>query len=146
MAITLSTGFLRTVNGIFKIVECIFILIVLLMARFGNDGHMMSWSGENVTFLGVGASVGYAIIVPAIILTYMLGSSPSVLEFIINLLGGVLFISMGATLVEYRGIHSVLGGLAITLGIVFLIDFVYLCVTTKFTIIQTTRTFQAVRT
>ena len=145
MAIALNTGWFRTVPGILKILECILVLIVLLMARFGGDWNSyLSFGGPSATFLGIGASVGYAIIVPAIVLTYLLGASPSILEFIINLLGGILFISMGSTLVRYEGTHAVVGGLAITLGIVFLIDFIYLCITSRFTIIQTTTTTRTV--
>ena len=144
MAIALNTGWFRTVPGILKILECILVLIVLLMARFGGDQSYLNFGGANATFLGIGASVGYAIIVPAIVLTYLLGASPSILEFIINLLGGILFISMGATLVKYTGTHAIVGGLAITLGIVFLIDFIYLCITSRFTIIQTTTTTRTV--
>ena len=141
MAITLNTGFLKTVNGIFKIVEFVLVLIVLLIARFGREGDPISWgSTHNYTFLGIGTTVGFAIIVPAIVLTYLLGATPSVLEFIINLIGGILFISMGSTLVEYGNIQLVVGVLAIAVGIVFLADFVYLCVTTRFTVIHTTRT------
>ena len=141
MAITLNTGFLRTVNGILKILEFCIILVVLLIARFGNNGKMINWCGENLTFLGAGSTVGFAIIVPAIVLTYLLGATPSILEFIVNLVGGILFISMGSTLVTcYYNIQQVVGGLSIALGIVFLVDFVYLCITTRFTVIQTTRT------
>jgi len=141
MAITLNTGFLRTVNGILKILEFCIILVVLLIARFGNNGKMINWCGENLTFLGAGSTVGFAIIVPAIVLTYLLGATPSILEFIVNLIGGILFISMGSTLVTcYYDLQKVVGGLSIALGIVFLVDFIYLCITTRFTIIQTTRT------
>ena len=84
MAIALNTGWFRTVPGILKILECILVLIVLLMARFGGDHSYLNFGGANATFLGIGASVGYAIIVPAIVLTYLLGASPSILEFIIN--------------------------------------------------------------
>ena len=137
MAFSLNIGFLRTILGILKIIECALIFIVLLIARFGgNNKNMVSWSSQNATFLGIGSSVGYAIIVPAIILTYLLGSCPSLLEFIINLIGAILFISMGATLVAHDGIRIVLGLLAIILGIVFLIDFGYLCKTRKFTVTQ----------
>ena len=142
MAITLNTAFLRTIPGILKILEFVLVLIVLLIARFGDEGHVISWGSNNYTFLGIGTSVGFAIIVPAIILTYLLGASPSILEFIINLVGGILFISMGSTLVEYGNIQAVVGGLAITVGIVFLADFIYLCITTRFNVIQTTRTVQ----
>ena len=138
MVFSLNTGFLRTILGIMKMIECALIFIVLLIARFGgNNKGMVSWSSQNATFLGIGSSVGYAIIVPAIILTYLLGACPSLLEFIINLVGGVLFIAMGATLVAHDGIRIVLGMLAIILGIVFLIDFGYLCKTRKFTTTQT---------
>ena len=140
MAISINAGFLRTILGIMKIIECILILIVLLIARFGgNNKHMVGWSSENAKFLGIGSSVGYAIIVPSIILTYLLGANPSLLEFIINLVGGILFISMGSTLVALDGIRIILGVLAIILGIVFLIDFGYLCRTRKFSVTQTLR-------
>ena len=144
MAFTLNTLFLRTVNGMLKILEFALVLIVLFLARFGGtNGYMISWGSNSYTFLGIGATVGYAIIIPAIILAYLLGATPSVLEFIINLVGGVLFISMGATLIEYGNIQAIVGGLAIALGVVFLADFIYLCVTTKFTIYQTTTTIRA---
>ena len=144
MAFTINTQFLKTINGMLKILEFVLVFIVLMLARFGGqNGFMISWGSNNYTFLGIGSSVGYAIIIPAIVLSYLLGATPSILEFIINLVGGVLFISMGATLVDYADIQAVVGGLAITVGIVFLADFIYLCVTSRFTIIQTTTTVRA---
>ena len=144
MAITINTAFLRTIPGILKIVEFVLVLIVLLIARFGVDDEHVYWGSRDYEFLGIGASVGFAIIVPAIVLTYLLGAHPSVLEFIINLVGGVLFISMGATMIEYGNITKVVGGLAISLGIIFLIDFIYLCITTKFTVYHTTNATRTV--
>ena len=138
MAITINTSFLRTIPGILKIVEFVLVLVVLLIARFGVDDERVYWGNRDYEFLGIGASVGFAIIVPAIILTYLLGAHPSILEFVINLVGGILFISMGATILENGKMAKVVGGLAISLGIVFLIDFIYLCVTTKFTVYHTT--------
>ena len=144
MAFTLNTVFLRTVNGMLKILEFALVLIVLFLARFGGtNGYMISWGSNSYTFLGIGATVGYAIIIPAIVLSYILGASPSALEFILNLVGCVLFISMGATLVEYGDIQAIVGGLAITLGIVFGGDFIYLCANTKCTVYQRTTTIQA---
>ena len=134
MAISCNTSFFKTILGILKIIECILIFVVLMIARFaGNNGSMVSWGNTNATFLGVGTCVGYAIIVPSIIICYLLGTNPSLLEFIINLLGGILFISTGATIVGLGGISSVLGSFAIILGIVFVGDFCYLCTTRKFT-------------
>lgn len=134
MGISLNTGFLRTVLGLLKIVECVFIFVVLMIARFaGKTGSMVSWGNANATFLGVGTCVGYAIIVPAIIISHLLGSNPSLLEFIINLMGGILFTCTGATIVGLGGISSVLGSFAIILGIVFVGDFCYLCTMTKIT-------------
>ena len=144
MAITINTAFLKTIPGILKIVEFVLVLIVLLIARFGVDDKRVYWGNRDYEFLGIGASVGFAIIVPAIVLTYLLGAHPSILEFIINLVGGVLFISMGATMIEYGSISKVVGGLAISLGLIFLIDFIYLCITTKFTVYHTTNATRTV--
>ena len=137
MAITLNTGFLKTIPGIFKIVEFILVLVVLLIARLGIDNKHVNWGGLDNTFLGIGICVGFAIIIPAILLTYLLGSIPSTLEYIINLVGGILFITMGALIVNNYSPTKVVGALAITLGIIFLLDLIYLCVTTRFTVFHT---------
>ena len=42
----------------------------------------------------------YAIIVPAIFLTYLMASNLSFLELFINLIGGILFIAVGAIIVD----------------------------------------------
>ena len=101
------------------------------MSRFGDSGYPIPWGMASATYLGIGCCVGFAIIVPAIIVTYLLGSGTSRLEFIINLVGGILFIAVGASCVsKYGGYHilGAVGGLSIVLGVLFLIDFIYLCV------------------
>ena len=90
------------------------------------------YSCYSLAYLGIGSTVGFAIIVPAILLTYLLGASPSILEFIINIMGGILFISTGSNVVMCEdSIHQSVGSLSIILGIVFLADLVYLSVKTK---------------
>ena len=132
MSITLRTTFFRTVPGILKIVEFIFVLIILLVARFGNKhGNPIYWGSTSAQFLGIGCCVGFSIIVPAIIVTYLLGGGTSKLEFIINLVGAILFIAMGASLLQYSDIQIAVGCLSIVLGVVFLIDFIYLCVKSR---------------
>ena len=75
MAISLNTGFLRTVNGIFKICEFCIVLVVLLIARFGDEGNIIGWcTGNSLTFLGIGCTVGFTIIVPA--MDYIFGNQP----------------------------------------------------------------------
>ena len=44
--------------------------------------------------------MGYAIIVPAILVTYLLGGKVSVLEMVINLIGGALFLAIGGLAIE----------------------------------------------
>ena len=132
MSITLRTTFFRTVPGILKIIEFILVLIVLFVARFGGKhGYPIGWGSNSAAYLGIGCCVGFAIIVPAIIVTYLLGAGTSRLEFIINLVGGVLFIATGASLLQYSDIQIAVGCLAIVLGVVFLIDFIYLCVKSR---------------
>ena len=128
MSVELNTEFIKTVPGILKIAELLMVFIILLIARFGSSGNMIDWGGTNATFLGIGTSVGFAIIIPVIILTYILGANVSTLEFILNFIGAVLFISMGASIMKYKHIQIVVGILSIMLGILFLIDFVYLCI------------------
>ena len=132
MSITLRTTFFRTVPGILKLLELILVIIILLMSRFGYDGDIIAWGKSSASYLGIGCCVGFAIIVPAIIVTYLLGSGTSKLEFIINFVGGILFIALGIHCVTgYTGginILAAVGGLAIVLGVLFLIDFIYLCV------------------
>ena len=127
-SIELNTGFIKTVPGILKLLECLVVFIVLLIARFGDDGSNVTWGNEDKRFLGIGSSVGYAIIVPSLILSYLLGAIPTIFEFIINLVGFILFTAMGATMVTKGDMEAVVGGIAIALGILFLVDFVYLCI------------------
>jgi hypothetical protein len=42
----------------------------------------------------------YAIIVPAVLISYLLGSNLSILELFINLVGGILFIAVGAITIK----------------------------------------------
>ena len=96
----LHTDYLRTGSGKLKLLECILILNVLLLARFGGTsegqrGFIVAWETDGYTFLGMGTCIGFAIIVPAILLTHLLRVDPSALEFIINLAGGILYIAVG---------------------------------------------------
>ena len=55
-----------------------------MLARFGNDGNIMrlarsSEFGSDLTFLGIGTLVGYAIIVPSILCTYLMGANLTIL-------------------------------------------------------------------
>jgi len=108
----LHTDYLRTGSGILKLLECILILNVLLLARFGGtnvygqSGFIVSWENDDYTFLGMGTCIGFAIIVPAILLTHLLRVDPGALEFIINLVAGILFIAVGAH-VEGAEVESV---------------------------------------
>ena len=55
-------------------------MICLLLLRFGGrDGRIFMIGDEGDHFLAVGTFVGYAIIVPAILVTYLLGSNLTIL-------------------------------------------------------------------
>jgi hypothetical protein len=49
------------------------------LARIGKDGDPLFFGSGNNEFLGKGIVVGYAIIVPAILLTYLLGANLTIL-------------------------------------------------------------------
>ena len=75
MAFTLTTSVLRTPTGILKIVEFVLVLIVLMVARISTSSVVMFGNADN-SFLGQGISVGYAIIVPSVLVT-LVPTSPS---------------------------------------------------------------------
>jgi len=146
MAFTLNTSILRTPTGLLKILEMILVFIVLMLARFsGPTGSFKYFGGTDATFLGLGTVVGYAIIVPAVLFTYLMGSNLSILELFINFVGGVLFIAIGSVAIQtYTGYRAqsdhagvAMGVLSIMTGIVFLIDFLFAIKNTKFTVVQT---------
>jgi len=144
MGFTINTSILKTPTGLLKILEIVLVFIVLMIARFGGPkGSPISFGGYDDNFLGQGTVVGYAIIVPAVLLTYLMGSNLSILELFINLVGGVLFIAVGAITVQnyknqYNGNTGMaMGVLCIVTGIVFLVDFLFAIKNTKFTVVQT---------
>ena len=107
---------------------------MLFVARFGeeSDGdtiYIQPWGQLDATFTGIGCCVGYAFIIPSIILSHLFGAKPSILEFTINLTGGILFVLSGTAALSYEGDANLLtmGSLAIILGLLLLADFVYLC-------------------
>ena len=75
MGFTFNTVVLRTPTGILKIFEFIFVFICLMLARFGSDGYILNFGTDDHKFLGIGTMVGYAIIVPAILCTYLIGAN-----------------------------------------------------------------------
>ena len=51
-------------------------MICLMLARFGADrGNILNFGDGDLKFLGIGTMVGYAIIVPAILCTYLMGAN-----------------------------------------------------------------------
>ena len=56
------------------LIQAVLVTIVLL-ARYGNDGLRLQFGVDNTDFLGVGTSLGLALIVPLILLAYILGGS-----------------------------------------------------------------------
>ena len=56
------------------------VLICLLMCRFGGrDMYPLAIGDNNDNFLAYGTLVGFAIIVPAILFTYLLGANLTIL-------------------------------------------------------------------
>jgi len=144
----MNTIVLRTPAGILKIFEFVVVLICLMLARFGGvDSHPLHFGTDNEKFLGIGCMVGYAIIVPAILGTYLMGATHTFLELFINFVGGVLFITSGAlTIQSSKGSYHkdstrmALGCLCIVAGILFLIDFLFSVKNTRVTVVTTRRT------
>ena len=65
-------------------IQAVLVTIVLL-ARYGNDGLRLQFGVDNTDFLGVGTSLGLALIVPLILLAYILGGSLFVMVSFLSL-------------------------------------------------------------
>jgi hypothetical protein len=148
MAITMNTVILRTPTGLLKILEIVLVLICLFLCRFGgHDQNPFSIGSSSDHFLAVGTFVGFAIIVPAILLTYLLGANLTILELMIHLVGFALFLTTGILSIvnnkNYRrnnhdhNMGLALGVLCIITATVFLVDFILAMKNTRITVIQT---------
>uniref|UniRef100_A0A0K2V9W8 MARVEL domain-containing protein n=1 Tax=Lepeophtheirus salmonis TaxID=72036 RepID=A0A0K2V9W8_LEPSM len=145
MGISFNTMVLRTPSGFLKLLEIILVFIILILVRFVFE-HEYIFGSTDMKFIGIGTIVGYSIIVPCVLLTYMLGSNMSILELFINLIGSILFIVIGAIVIQtYSGCRRrgqcndglALGSLCIVSGVLFLIDFLFAIRSTRITIIHT---------
>merc|ERR1719189_3057074 len=66
---------LRSPLALIKILLTAVLVTIVLLARYGNDGLRLQFGVDNTDFLGVGTSLGLALIVPLILLAYILGGS-----------------------------------------------------------------------
>ena len=107
-----------------------------MIVRFDRAANFGS---INANFLGQvgaalhpsqGATVGYAIIVPAILATHLLGGNTSILELIISLVGGVIFLAVGSVALASSSVPT--GVLSVITGIIFILDFVLTYKNTSF--------------
>merc|ERR1712027_172805 len=120
MAFKVSLAMLRTPKGLFKILEFVLVLTCILIARFGpliagNDKESYLGSSIDWMILNCGTLVGFEIILIAILLTYLLGAEPTVLELVIEAIGFFLFLAIGTNYCRHvsdAGLGA-LGGLCV---------------------------------
>lgn len=110
-----------------KILLSAVLVTIVLLAAFGNDGLRLHFGVED--FLGVGTSLGLALIVPLILLAYILGGSLFVMEALLSIVAAALLIGVGIiTLDSYdhpemgSPAGKALAGLSITAGGLFIIN------------------------
>jgi len=119
--------------GILRILEIILLLVVLIIARAGKDGHQQQLFGRTIdaSFLGIGSTVGLLIIFLMFTLCTLLGHIiPTLLEVLATLVGAILMITAGSLAIAYYSelyqrdnVGMTLGSMAIITGIIFAIDF-----------------------
>jgi len=117
--------------GILRILEIILLLVVLIIARAGKDGHQQPFGRVDASFLGIGSTVGLLIIFLMFTLCTLLGHIiPTLLEVLATLVGAILMITTGALAITYYhnlyprdNVGMTLGSLAIITGIILAVDF-----------------------
>lgn len=120
---------LRSPLALIKILLSAVLVTIVLLARYGNDGLRLQFGVDNTDFLGVGTSLGLALIVPLILLAYILGGSLFVMEALLSIVAGALLIGVGIiTLDSYdhpemgSPAGKALAGLSISAGGLFIIN------------------------
>lgn len=120
---------LRSPLALMKILLSAVLLTIVLLARFGNDGLRLHFGIDDSDFLGVGTSLGLALIVPLILLAYILGGSLFVMEALLSIVAAALLIGVGIiTLDSYdhpkmgSPAGKALAGLSIAAGGLFIIN------------------------
>ena len=68
-----------SLQGILRILELVLVLIVLILARVGDEGNILHFGGADADFIGIGASVGLTFILLAFIVCHLVGHLPPTL-------------------------------------------------------------------
>eukprot|EP00092_Neocalanus_flemingeri_P027140 GFUD01029432.1.p1 GENE.GFUD01029432.1~~GFUD01029432.1.p1 ORF type:complete len:140 (+),score=15.68 GFUD01029432.1:130-549(+) len=128
MEFKINSGYLKTTNGYFKIGELILLLVLAFILHFGFSGSVTLGSLSDSLF-GIGTIVGFAIIVPSIILTNILSGYSSVFELIISIIGFTLFVAVGGMCIANNNMYInlsssvlIIGVLSLLTGVLFLVD------------------------
>ncbi|XP_040580014.1 uncharacterized protein [Lepeophtheirus salmonis] len=131
-----NVAVLKSPLAFLKILISATLTAILLLASYGNDGQRLSFGVED--FLGVGASLGLALVVPLILIAYVFGGSLFVMEALLSMVGGALLIGVGIITFdsydhpEYGSpAGKALGGLSICTGGLFMINFLFVLKTIR---------------
>eukprot|EP00093_Oithona_nana_P015213 15213.XXX_1490026_1486093_1 [CDS] Oithona nana genome sequencing. len=132
----MSLDVIRTPLGILKILLCLVLLTIVLLAAFGNDGIRLTFGQAD--FLGVGISFTLAITVPLIFIAYLCGGNLFVLEALLSAVGSAGLIYSGVIALDVYDhpelgspAGNALGGLSIAAGILLIINLLTLGVTLR---------------
>merc|ERR1711892_879198 len=130
--IIMNLSSIRSPLGLLKIVLMALLLSIVILSYIGNEGGRLFFGLGD--FLGVGTSVGFAIVIPLIFITYLGDGNILVFESLLSILGAFLFLLISYTThtsyshPEYGSpAGKVLAGLCVATGVVSAGNFVILC-------------------
>jgi len=90
-----------TVKSPLGLLKCILIALlvaIVCLSYYGNQGGRLFFGLQD--FLGVGVAVGFAIIFPLVLLTYLAEGNILVFELLLSLLGTILFLIVGVVTLD----------------------------------------------
>ncbi|XP_040573265.1 uncharacterized protein [Lepeophtheirus salmonis] len=126
---------LKTPNGYLKIAEIILAYIIMILASTGGWGYyideLLQFGGPSSTLFALGTIFSFCFILPGIMISYVLGSTFTVLEEYFTGLGAIFSMIVGAiTLNRFSYIFGrshdfgiAVGCLSILLSLILLADF-----------------------
>jgi len=84
---------LKSPLGFFKFILIGLLASIVTLSYYGNEGGRLYFGIQD--YLGVGVTVGFSIITPLLLITYIFDGSIFVLESLLSILGAGLFLTVG---------------------------------------------------
>jgi len=127
---------ITNIGFLMKLVELVFMFILLMLERFGYKGHLFGWGNDpDTALLGSIAVAGYFFFIILIMVGMAMGDKATIQNLLFNLFGFLFLLSLGSVQIDdwhgwigekwLKDTGYSMGSMAIITSIIFLVDTVF---------------------